>query len=38
MTECMNAEMRDALPDYLNGTLDVARTAEVRAHVAACDE
>ncbi len=38
MTECMNAEMRDALPDYLNGTLDSARTAEVRAHVAACDE
>ena len=38
MTECLNAEMRDALPDYLNGTLDVARTAEVRAHVAACDE
>ncbi len=38
MTECMNAEMRDALPDYLNGTLDGARTAEVRAHVAACDE
>lgn len=38
MTECMNAEMRDALPDYLNGTLDTARTAEVRAHVAACDE
>ena len=38
MTECLNAEMRDALPDYLNGTLDGARTAEVRAHVAACDE
>jgi anti-sigma factor RsiW len=38
MTECLNAEMRDALPDYLNGTLDLARTAEVRAHVAACDE
>src|SRR5205085_2191809 len=38
MTECMNAEMRDALPDYLNGTLDAARTAEVRAHVAACNE
>src|SRR6266496_3560053 len=38
MTECLNAEMRDALPDYLNGTLDAARTAEVRGHVAACDE
>lgn len=38
MTDCLNAEMRDALPDYLNGTLEVARTAEVRAHVAACDE
>lgn len=38
MTECLSAEMRDALPDYLNGTLDVARSAEVRAHVAACDE
>ena|SRR5436190_188664 len=37
MTECLSAEMRDALPDYLNGTLNVARTAEVRAHVAACD-
>ena len=38
MTECLNAEMRDALPDYLNGTLDGARTAEVRAHLAVCDE
>jgi anti-sigma factor RsiW len=38
MTECLSAEMRDALPDYLNGMLDDARTAEVRAHVAACDE
>jgi anti-sigma factor RsiW len=34
----MKVEMRDALPDYLNGTLDAARTAEVRAHVVACDE
>ena len=38
MTECVNAEIRDALPDYLNGTLDGARTAEVRAHLAACNE
>jgi putative zinc finger protein len=38
MTECLNAEMRDLLPDYLNGKLDAARTAEVRAHVVACDE
>ncbi|MFN2603891.1 MAG: anti-sigma factor [Gemmatimonadaceae bacterium] len=38
MSECLSAEMRDALPDYLNGTLHAARTVEVRAHVAACDE
>lgn len=38
MTECMNAEMRDALPDFIHGQLDPARTADVRAHVVTCAE
>ena len=38
MTECESAEMRDALPDLINGNLAAARTAQVEAHVASCAE
>lgn len=38
MTDCSNAEIRDLLPEYLAGTLAVARRAEVEAHVAACTD
>lgn len=38
MNKCMNADIRDALPDYLHGHLDAASTVEVRAHIADCAE
>ncbi len=38
MTECVSAEMRDALPDLIHVTLDAARAAVVEAHVASCTE
>lgn len=38
MTDCPNAEIRDLLPEYLNGTLAAARRADVEAHVAGCAE
>lgn len=38
MNECVNAEMRDALPDLIHGSLDAARAADVEAHVASCAE
>ncbi len=38
MNECVSAEMRDALPDLIHGSLDAARAADVEAHVAACAE
>ena len=38
MTECVSAEMRDALPDLLHGTLDLVHAAVVQAHVASCSE
>jgi predicted anti-sigma-YlaC factor YlaD len=37
MRDCPNAEMRDALPDLMHGTLPPQRQAEVRAHLDACD-
>jgi hypothetical protein len=37
MRDCPNAEMRDALPDLMHGTLSQDRQAEVRAHVDACE-
>lgn len=37
MRDCLNAEMRDALPELLHGTLSTQRLVEVRAHVDACD-
>lgn len=36
MRDCSNAEVRDALPDLLHGTLPADRRAAVRAHVDVC--
>ena len=38
MSDCLNVEIRELLPEYLNGTLSAARRAEVEAHVAGCAE
>ncbi|MBK5187760.1 MAG: zf-HC2 domain-containing protein [Gemmatimonadaceae bacterium] len=38
MTECTNGELRDRLPELVNGRLDAEMRATVEAHVAACDE
>lgn len=38
MIDCPDVEMREQLPDYLNGTLSAARRAEVEAHLARCAE
>lgn len=36
MNDCMNAEMRDQLPELLHNRLDVARRGDILAHVAGC--
>ena len=36
MNDCMNAEIRDQLPELVHDRLDAARRAAVLAHVAAC--
>ena len=36
MTECMNQEVRDALPDLLHGRLDALNKSTMLAHVEAC--
>jgi anti-sigma factor RsiW len=38
MSECLSAEMRDVLPDFVHGQLDASRAADVRAHIADCAE
>lgn len=38
MSDCLNVEIRELLPEYLNGTLSATRRAEVEAHVAGCAE
>lgn len=38
MTDCMDARMRDQLPDYLHGRLDGRERASVAAHLAGCDD
>jgi hypothetical protein len=38
MTDCVRADLRDALPDLIHDHFDPARTAEVEAHVAGCAE
>jgi anti-sigma factor RsiW len=36
MTDCPNVEMREQLPDYLNGTLPASERAELEAHLRGC--
>ena len=36
MNDCMNVEVRDALPDLLNGRLSALDTATMTAHVESC--
>lgn len=36
MNDCMNAEIRDQLPELVHDRLDAARRAEILAHVATC--
>jgi len=38
MNDCINAEIRDQLPELVHDRLDAARRAEVLAHVEACAE
>lgn len=38
MTDCLNVEMRELLPEYLSGTLSASRRSEVDEHLAACSE
>lgn len=38
MNDCVNVEVRDALPDYLNHQLSDLDTATVRAHIESCAE
>ena len=38
MTDCMNQDVRDALPDLLHGRLDELNTATMLAHVESCAE
>ena len=37
MNDCLNAEMRESLPDLIHGNLEPAKLAQVEAHVASCD-
>lgn len=37
MNDCLNAEMRESLPDLIHGNLEPAKVAQVEAHVASCD-
>jgi anti-sigma factor RsiW len=38
MSDCLNVEIRELLPDYLGGTLSASRRADVESHVATCSE
>ena len=38
MSECTNGEMRDLLPELVNGRLDAEQQLAVEAHVAECAE
>jgi anti-sigma factor RsiW len=38
MSDCANVDIRDRLPEYLNGTLGARARAEVEAHLASCAE
>ena len=36
MTDCPRADIRDVLPDWVNGSLDESLSADVAEHVATC--
>ena len=36
MTDCLNGDVRDVLPDYLNDRLDAARQRTVESHLSDC--
>jgi len=38
MSDCLNVEIREALPEYLRGVLSASRRAEVEAHLATCGD
>jgi len=38
MSECTSGELRDLLPELVNGRLDAEMTRAVEAHVASCEE
>jgi hypothetical protein len=38
MGDCINTEIRDALPDLIHARLDATERARVEAHVAACSD
>ena len=38
MSDCLNVEIRELLPDYLSGTLPASRRTEVESHVATCSD
>lgn len=38
MSDCLNVESRELLPDYLSGTLSASRRTEVESHVATCSD
>ena len=38
MSDCLNVEIRELLPEYLHGTLSDARRSAVAAHLATCED
>lgn len=38
MSDCPNVEIRELLPDYLDGRVSASRRAEVESHVASCGD
>jgi anti-sigma factor RsiW len=38
MSDCLNVEMRELLPEYLSETLSAFRRSEVEGHLAACSD
>jgi anti-sigma factor RsiW len=38
MSDCLNVEIRELLPEYLAGALSATRRAEVDAHLATCED
>lgn len=38
MSDCPNVEIRELLPEYLNGTLSARRRAEIEGHLTSCGD